>query len=83
MAKYSKKRARELKHDVFRDTTMNAFDRLGDRMEGQGRTIIYAISAVVALAILAGALQISSRSFAERRPCFIGAPVAPPRIRSG
>lgn len=54
MAKYNKKRARELKHDKFRDTTMGLFDRLGNRLEGQGRTILYAIAAIVALGILAG-----------------------------
>lgn len=52
VARYSKKRARELKHDKFRDATMNAFDLLGNRLEGKGRTIIYAIAAVVALAVL-------------------------------
>ena len=31
MAKYKKKRARELQHDRFRDTTMGFFDRLGKR----------------------------------------------------
>lgn len=53
MARYSKKRARELKHDKFRDTTISVFDRLGDRLEGKGRTILYAIGAVVLLAVLA------------------------------
>lgn len=72
MAKYSKKRARELKHDVFRDTTMNAFDRLGDRMEGQGRTIIYAISAVLALAILAGAYSWWSNRRADEARTALG-----------
>lgn len=50
MAKYKKKRARELKHDKFRDTTMNLFDRLGDRLAGKGKTILYAIVAVIVLA---------------------------------
>ncbi|HYO63660.1 MAG TPA: tetratricopeptide repeat protein [Pyrinomonadaceae bacterium] len=54
MARTSKKRARELKHDKFRDATLSAFDRLGDRMEGRGRTLLYVIGAIVALAILAG-----------------------------
>jgi len=49
----SKKRARELKHDRFRDATMGAFDHLGDRLEGKGRTILYALGAVIALAVLA------------------------------
>jgi tetratricopeptide (TPR) repeat protein len=54
VARYSKKRARELKHDRFRDTTMSALSRLGDRLEGKGRAILYGIAAVVALAVLAG-----------------------------
>ena len=57
MARYSrttKKRARELKHDAFRDRTISAFDRVGDRMEGKGRTILYGIGALILIAILAG-----------------------------
>ncbi len=54
MARYNKKRARELQHDAFRDKTISAFDRLGDRLEGRGRTILYAIAGLIALAILAG-----------------------------
>lgn len=52
MAKYNKKRARELKHDRFRDTTMSLMDRLGDQLEGKGKTILYAIIAVIALGII-------------------------------
>jgi tetratricopeptide (TPR) repeat protein len=52
VAKYKKKRARELQHDRFRDTTMTFFDRLGDSLEGKGRTILYALGAVVLAAIL-------------------------------
>ena len=52
MARYSKKRARELKHDKFRDATMNAFERVGDRLEGKGRYILYGIAAVIGLAVL-------------------------------
>jgi len=54
VAKYSKKRQRELKKDQFRDKTVKALDRVGDRLEGKGRVILYAIVAVVAVAILAG-----------------------------
>ncbi len=54
MARYNKKRARELQHDKFRDTTLSVFDRLGDRMEGHGRTILYAVAGLVALVLLAG-----------------------------
>lgn len=54
MAKYKKKRARELKHDKFRDTTMRLFDRVGDRLEGKGRAILYGIAAVIVMALIAG-----------------------------
>lgn len=52
MAKYKKKRARELRHDRFRDTTMSFFDRLGDRLEGRGRTILYGLGAFILAAVL-------------------------------
>ena len=52
MAKYKKKRARELQQDRFRDTTMNFFDRLGDSLEGQGRTILYGVGAFILAAVL-------------------------------
>lgn len=50
LAKYKKKRARELKHDRFRDTTMLLADRLADRVAGRGRQILYGLLAVVVLA---------------------------------
>lgn len=52
MAKYKKKRARELRHDRFRDTTMGFFDQLGERLEGRGRTILYGLGALLLAAIL-------------------------------
>jgi tetratricopeptide (TPR) repeat protein len=52
VAKYKKKRARELQHDRFRDTTMGFFDRLGERLEGRGQTILYGLGAVLLAAIL-------------------------------
>ena len=33
MAKYNKKRVKELQHDRFRDTTMSLFDRLANALE--------------------------------------------------
>jgi tetratricopeptide (TPR) repeat protein len=54
MARYQRKRARELQHDRFRDTTMSVFDRLGDRLEGKGRAIIYGIIGLFAVAIIFG-----------------------------
>jgi len=52
VAKYKKKRARELQQDRFRDTTMGFFDRLGDALEGKGRMILYGFGAVILAAIL-------------------------------
>ena len=52
MAQYSKKRARELQKDRFRDTTMEKFDRLGKRLKGHERTIIYISGGVVAFVVL-------------------------------
>ncbi len=52
MAKYKKKRARELKHDKFRDTTMGLVDRASHGMEGKGRKILYALGALVAAGLI-------------------------------
>lgn len=52
MAKYKKKRARELQHDRFRDTTMSFFDRLGDLLEGRGRMILYGLGALIVAGML-------------------------------
>jgi tetratricopeptide (TPR) repeat protein len=52
VAKYKKKRARELQHDRFRDTTMGFFDRLGNSLEGRGRTILYALAGLVLASII-------------------------------
>ncbi len=50
LAKYKKKRARELKHDRFRDTTMLLADKLADRIAGRGRQILYGLLALVVIA---------------------------------
>ena len=52
MAKYKKKRVRELQHDRFRDTAMSLFDRLGNQLEGRGRTILYGIAGVIVAGLL-------------------------------
>jgi tetratricopeptide (TPR) repeat protein len=52
VAKYKKKRARELQHDRFRDTTMSVFDRLGDVLEGRGRTILYGLGGLILATLL-------------------------------
>ena len=52
MARTTKKRAQQLKHDKFRDTTFDAAGRLQHRFEGSGRTILYAIGGAIALVAL-------------------------------
>lgn len=52
MAKYKKKRARELQQDRFRDTTMSFFDRLGDLLEGRGRMILYVLGGIIVAGLL-------------------------------
>ncbi|HEV2801584.1 MAG TPA: hypothetical protein VGW12_13855 [Pyrinomonadaceae bacterium] len=54
MAPSKKKHAREVRRDKFREKALEGFDRVGDRLEGRGRTILYAIAGLVALALLAG-----------------------------
>ena len=63
MAKYKKKRARELQHDRFRDTTMGFFDRLGDLLEGRGRTILYGLGGL----LLAGLVIILFVKWSNRK----------------
>lgn len=52
MARTTKKRAQQLKHDKFRDTTLDAYGRLSHRLEGRGRTVLYAVGGAVALVAL-------------------------------
>ena len=51
MPKYKKKRARELKHDRFRDATMLLADRLADRVAGHRQQILYGLIGIIAIAI--------------------------------
>lgn len=68
MAKYKKKRARELQHDRFRDTAMTVFDRLGDKLEGKGKTILYGLGGIILLgALIAFYLNWSNRKNDEAR----------------
>lgn len=52
MARTTKRRTQQLKHDKFRDTTLDAAGRLSHRFEGSGRTILYAVGGAVALVAL-------------------------------
>ncbi len=54
VAKYKKKRARELQHDKFRDAAGRIFDRVGDRLEGQGKAILYGLGALLVLLVAIG-----------------------------
>lgn len=47
MAKYKKKRARELQHDKFRDAAGRVFDRVADGLEGKGKLILYVLGGFV------------------------------------
>lgn len=76
MARYKKKRARELQHDRFRDTTISVFDRLGNLLEGRGRAILYGIAAVVLVAILVGLWLTWSRRKADEARRALGRGIA-------
>jgi predicted negative regulator of RcsB-dependent stress response len=52
VAKYKKKRARELQHDKFRDAAGRVFDRVSDRLEGQGKAILYGLLGLVLVTVL-------------------------------
>lgn len=52
MARTTKKRAKQLKHDKFRDTTFSVYDRLSHRVEGRERTVLYALAGVAAVVAL-------------------------------
>jgi hypothetical protein len=57
VAKYKKKRARELQHDKFRDAAGKIFDRVGDKLEGQGKTLLYGLAGIVLLAVVLGEVE--------------------------
>jgi tetratricopeptide (TPR) repeat protein len=68
VARYKKKRARELQHDRFRDAAIGIFDRLGNLLEGKGRTILYVIGGAIIAAVLIGGWFIwSGRKTEEAR----------------
>jgi tetratricopeptide (TPR) repeat protein len=54
VAPSKKKHAREVQRDKLREKALEQFDRVGDRLEGRGRTILYALAGLVALGLLAG-----------------------------
>jgi predicted negative regulator of RcsB-dependent stress response len=72
VARTTKKRAKQLKHDKFRDTAMGAFDRLGDRLEGKGRTILYGGAGILAVLLLYFAYSWWSESRADKARLALG-----------
>jgi tetratricopeptide (TPR) repeat protein len=52
VAKYKKKRARELQHDKFRDAAGRIFDRASVRLEGKGKLILYVLGGLILAAVL-------------------------------
>jgi tetratricopeptide (TPR) repeat protein len=68
VAKYKKKRARELQHDKFRDTAGKIFDRVADKLEGRGKALVYGLVGIVLVVVLAGVyLRWSNRKADEAR----------------
>ena len=76
MARYKKKRARELQHDRFRDTTIGIFDRLGNVLEGKGRTILYVIGGAIVVAALVGGWVMWSRRKTDEARRAMGRAIA-------
>ncbi len=76
MARYKKKRLRELQHDRFRDTAISVLDRLGNLLEGRGKPILYGIAAVVLIAILVGVGLTWSRRKADEARRALGRGIA-------
>ena len=72
MARYKKKRVRELQHDRFRDTTISVFDRLGTLLEGRGKAILYGIAGLILAAILVGLWVSWSRRKADEARRALG-----------
>lgn len=76
MAKYKKKRARELKHDRFRDATMLLADRLADRVAGRRQQILYGLIALVVIAISVYAFVRWRHKHAEEAQAAMGRAIA-------
>lgn len=76
MAKYKKKRARELKHDRFRDTTMLLADRMAERAAGRGRQVLFVLLGVVVVAVLAYGIYQWRQKRAEEAEAAMGRAIA-------
>lgn len=76
MANYKKKRARELKHDKFRDVTMLLADKMADRIAGRRQQILYGLIALVVLAIAIWAVVRWRQKHAEQAQAAMGRAIA-------
>ena len=76
MAKYKKKRARQLKHDRFRDTTMLLADRMAERVAGRGRQILYGLGALVVIAVVIYGVVRWRHRHAEEAEAALGRAIA-------
>src|SRR5256714_13293842 len=76
LAKYKKKRARQLKHDRFRDTTMLLADRMAERVAGRGRQILYGLGALVVIAVVIYGVVRRRHRHAEEAEAALGRAVA-------
>jgi len=76
LAKYKKKRARELKHDRFRDATMLLADRLADRVAPRRQQILYGLIALVVIAIGVYAFVRWRHKHAEEAQAAMGRAIA-------
>jgi predicted negative regulator of RcsB-dependent stress response len=63
VARHGKKHAREVKRDRFREETLGFFEKLGDRLEGRGKAILYGLGGL----ILAAALVYAFTSWREKK----------------
>jgi len=76
LAKYKKKRARELKHDRFRDTTMLLADRLAEKTAGRGRQMLYVLLGVVVVAAAVYGIYRWRQKRADEAQAAIGRAIA-------
>jgi len=76
LAKYNKKRARELKHDRFRDATMLLADRLADRVGDHRKQILYGLLGLVVVAIGVYALVRWRHKHADEAAAAMGRAIA-------
>lgn len=72
MARITVNRQRDLQQDAFRDTTLDYAERLGNRLEGRGRTILYIFGALILAAILLAAFNAYNKRQAAQAQTALG-----------